>query len=250
MAEITVDSPVPMYRQLAGLIRDRIRSGELARGARVPSEADLCATYSVSRMTVRTALSELEREHLVERIAGKGTFVRHDTRRLERHTRLSGFGENAAGSGLMAGYIALRAGEESVPQNITDHLGIPKPRAFVIERVLLADERPVGTHLSCIPLWILESATPGAFSRETLNHSSLYAAIEEAGGMIDRAEEIVEPAVADAKDAEKLETEEGALLLRVTRTVYDPDDRVLEYVVITYRPDIYTFRQRLSRDGR
>lgn len=250
MAEKITDSSVPMYRQLADLIRGRIQRGELDRGARISSEAELCETYSVSRMTVRTALSELEREHLVERIPGKGTFVKRDTRRLKRHTRLSGFAENATGSGLRAGYIALRAGEESVPPDIANQLGISELRAFVVDRVLLADERPVGAHLSYIPLWIPESATPGAFSRETLNHNSLYAAIEEAGGMIDRAEEIVEPNVADVGDAEKLETEEGALLLRVTRTVYDPDDRVLEYVVISYRPDVYTFRQRLSRDGR
>jgi len=84
---------------------------------------------------------------------------------------------------------------------------------------------------------------------ESMGRNSLYAAIEQAGGTLARAEEIVEPAFADAADAEKLETEEGTLLLRVTRMVYDPNDRPLEHVVITYRPDVYTFRQRLFRNG-
>ena len=250
MTEIIADSPVPMYRQLADLIRDRIKRGELMRGARLPSEAELCETYSVSRMTVRSALSELERENLLERIPGKGTFVRRDTRRVERHTKLSGFGENAAGSGLRAGYIALKAEEEPVPLDIANRLDISEPRAFVVERVLLADEHPVGAHLSYVPLWILDNTIPGTFSLESLDHNSLYAAIEEAGVVIERAEEIVEPAVASIEDAERLETEEGALLLKVTRTVYDPEDRPLEHVVITYRSDVYTFRQRLSREGR
>jgi len=238
-----------MYRQLSDLIRGRMKRGELACGARLPSEAELCGAYSVSRMTVRTALAELERENLLERIPGKGTFVRRDAGRVERHTRLSGFGENASESGLRAGYRALRAGEEEVPLEIADRLNTSESRAFVVERVLLADGRPVGAHLSYLPSWIPRNAAPRAFSLESLGRNSLYAAIEQAGGTLARAEEIVEPAFADAADAEKLETEEGTLLLRVTRMVYDPDDRPLEHVVITYRPDVYTFRQRLFRNG-
>lgn len=248
MAEIVADSPVPMYRQLSDLIRGRMKRGELAHGARLPSEAELCKAYSVSRMTVRTALAELERENLVERIPGKGTFMRRDAGRMERHTRLSGFGENASESGLRAGYITLRAGEEDVPLEIADRLAISEPRAFVVDRVLLADGRPVGVHLSYLPLWITLNAAPGAFSRESLDRSSFYAAIEQAGGTLERAEEVVEPALADAADAKKLEMGKGALLLRVTRTVYDPDDRPLEHVIIKYRSDVYTFRQRLFRD--
>lgn len=249
MAEIVVNSPVPMYRQLSDLIRGRMKRGELTCGARLPSEAELCEAYSVSRMTVRTALAELERENLLERIPGKGTFVRRDAGRVERHTRLSGFGENASECGLRAGYRALRAAEEEVPLEITDRLGTSESRAFVVERVLLADGNPVGAHLSYLPLWIPRNAAPGKFSRESLDRGSLYAAIEQAGGILERAEEVVEPALAEAADAEKLETEEGALLLRVTRTVYDPDDRPLEHVVITYRSDVYAFRQRLFRNG-
>ena len=249
MAEIVANSPVPMYRQLSDLIRGRIKRGELACGARLSSEAELCEAHSVSRMTVRTALAELERENLLERIPGKGTFVRRNAGRVERHTRLSGFGENASESGLRAGYIALRVGEENVSLEIADQLGVSEPRAFVVERVLLADGRPIGAHLSYLPLWIPRNAVPGAFSLEAMGRSSLYATIEQAGGTLDRAEEIVEPAFADAADAEKLETEEGDLLLRVIRTVYGPDERPLEHVIITYRPDVYTFRQRLFRNG-
>lgn len=248
MIEIIANSSIPMYRQLANLVRERIKRGELTRGARVPSEAELCETYSVSRITVRNAFSELEREKLLERIPGKGTFVRRDAGRVERHTRLSGFGENASSLGLRAGYTTLQAREEEVPLDVSDRLGIPEPRAFVVERVLLADGRPIGAHRSYLPLWIVEDADTGAFSKDSLSQGSLYAAIEEAGGILHRAEEIVEPALAGSEDAEKLGTEEGALLLRVTRTVYDPGNRPLEHVIITYRSDAYTFRQRLFRD--
>ena len=247
MAEIVSDSPVPMYRQLAGLLRDRVRRGELARGVRIPSEAELGIAYGISRITVRQALSELEREGLLERAPGKGTFVRRQTGRVERLTGLSGFGENVSGLGLTAGYRTYKAREETIPLQIADRLGTSGARAFVVDRVLLADGRPVGAHLSYLPSWIVEKAPPGAFSREVLDRGSLYAAMQGAGAVLHRAEETVEPALAGAADAERLDVEMGALLLRVTRTVYDSEGRPLEHVIITYRPDNYTFRQRLYR---
>lgn len=247
MTEIIADTPVPMYRQLANLIRDRIQRGELVSGVRIPSEAELGDTYKISRITVRQALSELEWEGLLERVPGKGTFVRRSAGRVERTTRLTGFGENMAGLGRKAGYATLRAGEETVPLEVVDRLRLPEARAFVVDRVLLTDGRPVGAHLSYLPLWIVEGAPTGAFSREALDGGSLYGAIEDSGVVLSRAEEIVEPALAGPEDAKKLDIDEGGLVLRVTRTVYDAEERPLEYVFITYRSDVYTFRQQLYR---
>ncbi len=66
----------PPYAQLARGIRELIASGEYRPGDRLPSEADLCATYGVSRMTVRRALQELTREDVIEAEHGRGTFVK------------------------------------------------------------------------------------------------------------------------------------------------------------------------------
>lgn len=236
-----------MYRQLASLLRGRIERGELPPGTRIPSEAELGHTYGISRITVRQALSELKREGLLERVPGKGTFVRRGAGRVGRMVELTGFGENMRELGREAGYVTLRAREERVPLEIADRLGTSEARAFVVDRILLADGKPVGMHLSFLPLWIVESAPKEAFSKRSLDHSSLYAAIEKAGAVLHHAEELVEPTMAGADDAERLGVRQGALLLRVTRTVYDPKDRVLEHVIITYRSDTYTFRQRLYR---
>lgn len=251
MAEIAVDSPIPMYRQLEDLIRGRIEREELVRGARIPSEAKLCDTYGVSRITVRQALADLEREGLLERAPGKGTFVRQRSGRVERMTKLTGFGENMAGLGREAGYSTLQAREETVPLEVADRLRITEARAFLVDRILLADGSPVGAHISYLPLWLVEQAPAAAFSREALDLHSLYAAIEETGVVLSRAEEIVEPGFADSVEARKLKMEEGGLVLRVTRTVYDTNDRSIEHVLITYRSDVYTFRQQLYRtEGR
>lgn len=214
-------------------------------GARIPSEARLGEDFGVSRITIRQSLAELEREGLLERVPGKGTFVRERSAKVERLTRLSGFGENMASLGLRAGYRTLRAEEALAPLEAADRLSAPGRRAFVVERILLADGDPVGMHLSYLPLWLVRNA-PSSFDLVSLDRGSLYAAFEEAGSVLKRAEEIVEPALLFAGEADKVEAEEGDLALKIRRTVYDTEGHPVEYVIITYRADSYTFRLDLQ----
>ncbi|MFF5082216.1 GntR family transcriptional regulator [Actinoplanes sp. NPDC000266] len=72
---ITRDSEGAAYRQLAGMLRGRIRGGELVPGQRMPSEKDLHDEFGLARETIRRALSLLRNEGLVEVRHGHGTFV-------------------------------------------------------------------------------------------------------------------------------------------------------------------------------
>jgi GntR family transcriptional regulator len=69
------DSPIPVYRQLAALVRERIESGELAPGYPVPSEGQLMGEHGVSRDTVRRAYDLLRGEGLIITVQGKGSYV-------------------------------------------------------------------------------------------------------------------------------------------------------------------------------
>jgi GntR family transcriptional regulator len=69
-------NPIPLYTQLADILRERIKSGELPPRSLVPSESYLQQEQGVSRGTVRTAISILRDEGLVVTITGRGTFVR------------------------------------------------------------------------------------------------------------------------------------------------------------------------------
>jgi len=73
-----IDSPSfgPPYSQVARGIRERIVTGEYRSGDRLPSEADLCAMYGVSRMTVRRAVALLVQDGVAFTENGRGTFVR------------------------------------------------------------------------------------------------------------------------------------------------------------------------------
>jgi DNA-binding GntR family transcriptional regulator len=67
--------PMPLYLQLANILREMIESGELPPRAPLPSESYLQQQHGVSRGTVRTAVSILRDEGLVITITGRGTFV-------------------------------------------------------------------------------------------------------------------------------------------------------------------------------
>ena len=69
------NSPVPLYEQLADMLRERIRTGELQPGDPLPTELELAKTYNVSRTTARQAVLALVREGLAYRQRGKGSFV-------------------------------------------------------------------------------------------------------------------------------------------------------------------------------
>src|SRR3982075_3725262 len=66
---------VPAYQRIQGVIRKRIEAGQLRTGDSVASERDLAKIHQVSLMTARHALATLEREGIVERRRGIGTFV-------------------------------------------------------------------------------------------------------------------------------------------------------------------------------
>ena len=65
----------PLYVQLAGILRRRIESGELAQLDPLPSESTLTQEHDVSRDTVRRAIAVLREQGLVFTIAQRGTYV-------------------------------------------------------------------------------------------------------------------------------------------------------------------------------
>jgi GntR family transcriptional regulator len=69
------DGPVPVYRQLAAILRERIRSGEIPPGRRIPSKKTLTQEYGISGKTVDSATRLLKDEGLIRNSSGLGLFV-------------------------------------------------------------------------------------------------------------------------------------------------------------------------------
>jgi GntR family transcriptional regulator len=74
-AVITREGPVAPWRQIAQIYRDRIASGELPPGARLPSIRSISQEYEVATTTAQKVIEALRDEGLVE-TSPMGTFVR------------------------------------------------------------------------------------------------------------------------------------------------------------------------------
>ncbi len=69
------DGPVPIYKQIAEIIREQIDHGDLEPGDAVPSETELEAEYGIARLTARRVTRELREQGLVYTVQGEVTFV-------------------------------------------------------------------------------------------------------------------------------------------------------------------------------
>src|ERR1700747_3742447 len=105
---------VPAYQKIQATIMERIESGQLKPGDAVDSERELAKIHHVSLMTARHALAELQREGLVERRGGAGTFVAPPKIHFNKLTSLS---EEMASRGLSARSRVLSS---SVVDNAND----------------------------------------------------------------------------------------------------------------------------------
>jgi GntR family transcriptional regulator len=73
--EIIHGGPVPVYQQLASILRDLITSGELAKDQALPSESYLVQQYGISRASARHSVAVLRDEGFVYTVPQRGTFV-------------------------------------------------------------------------------------------------------------------------------------------------------------------------------
>ena len=137
-------SPVPYYYQLRQLLERAVTDGSLEAGQQVPTEAALCERFDVSRTVVRQALSDLEREGLVTRIKGKGTFVAGP--KLTEHViqTLTSFHEDRTAEGQRLETRVLRLEAEPVSPHVAEVLGLPESEQIVLlERLRFVNGEPL-----------------------------------------------------------------------------------------------------------
>ncbi|MES2094306.1 MAG: GntR family transcriptional regulator [Actinomycetota bacterium] len=119
------------HQQIARILSDEIRAGQVAFGLQLPGETTLAARFSVSRNTVRAALTELGRAGLISTRSGKGSFVTFDGRPL--NVRL-GWARALQEQGLDTTVRVLRA-EGVEDAALATLLGEPSEQFIAIDRL-------------------------------------------------------------------------------------------------------------------
>jgi len=237
-------SPKPAWVQIEEQLGDRIESGALAAGERLPPERDLADALRVSRMTVRQALASLAARGLVERGVGRGTFVRAAPRVVHDLTRVAGFTEEVERQGLRASARILEAKECVAPEQVADALRIEAGDAVVrLERVRSGGERPLTLEDS----WVPAARFPGLLDRDL--SGSLYALMRAEYDLAPvTATERLEPVAARSYEADALEVAEGSPLMLVERVAYAADGTPVEFARDRHRGDAARFVIRVVPD--
>ncbi len=210
------NSVEPLYKQIADQLNEQITLGRLHPGDQLPTEKELCEQYNVSRVTIRKALEELDREKIVTRTAGKGTYVSEKKipKDLKRTTL---FSEMCRSIGLVPGARLVKIGIATATKEEATKLNIPQDsRVLHVERIRTADGKPVSVEHSVFDDYFL------FLLNEDVNNCSMYDCIKKKVGIeFMYSEKTIEIVRADFEKAQYLGVSEGEPLLLIQSVVYD-----------------------------
>ena len=234
---------MPLYHQIYLILRDQIASGGYAHDAFLPTEQELVREYDVSRITAKRALNELAADGLVVRLRGRGTQVQTKNPVPPVRAPIEGLIENILAMGLETEVELLEF--DYVPATVEVATALNCAAGDVVqraERVRLLNGEPFSHLETYIP-----EAIGRSFSRRDLERHPLLLLLERSGSSISHATQVITASLANGKISRLLNVPIGSSVLKIMRTVYDQNDRPVEFITGLYRPDHYQYKMTLSR---
>jgi GntR family transcriptional regulator len=222
---------VPAYQRIQGAVQRVIASGGLRPGDAVPSERELARIHEVSLMTARHALATLEREGVVERRRGVGTFV--STPKIH-FNKLMSYTEQMRSRSLTVGSKVLFSEIVDDEPEATARLSLaPKTQLLRLERLRHTAGEPFALE-TCY----FSAKQYGGLLSEPLESESLFGILERSYGVVlGYADEEVDATAADPRTAELLGVPKREPLLRIRQVIYSTKGTVIVYVLGLYRSD-------------
>jgi GntR family transcriptional regulator len=235
----------PRYHRIAETLSDRIRRGELAPGTRLDNQRQLAKSFGVTLLTLRQALELLEREHLITRRHGLGTFVAapsidYDILQLRRFAGdLSAKGEHVA-TRLLGTRFAV------ADPRVADALRLPaRPRVLVLERLRLVDDHPMSLQRSFLPPPIGDEVV-----RADLALTPLHQVLEfKLGVVVTRASETVSAVRLGRREARELGCPAGAPAFESERISYDAGGAPVVFDRVFIPGDRFRITRELRYEG-
>jgi GntR family transcriptional regulator len=237
-------APVPLYYQLKQWLSSRIGSGELAPGAQLPGENELCGRFGLSRGVVRQALTELRYEGLIDRQRGRGTFVSVPKTAEGLMSGLRGLADDAALRGQHVDSTVLVLRETRAGPGVAHSLDLrPGDPVVELERLRALDGEPHVLVMTYLPA----AMVPGLVDRDLGGAESLYRILREDYGLeIVSSLRRVEATVAGAREARLLRSDPGDPLLVLRSIGYTTGRRPFDHFIAYHRGDRSAFEAELS----
>ena len=220
-----------------------VERGHYPPGARLPSERLLAERLGVSRATLRSALTRLAEEGVLEASAHRGWFAASRPL-VEPPSTLQSFTEMARARGLRPTARVLSLEERPATLQESQRLRVaPASPVLELRRLRGMDDMPV-----CVDRAVLALPLAGALRGADLQDASLYELLRERCGVeVYRSSYAVQARAATNEIAALLAVEPGWPVLVGEETTYTADGRPVNLGTAQYRGDAYEFQADLFR---
>ena len=236
-------APVPLYNQLKELLRTQILDGTYPAESRMPSESELGDIFQVSRITVRQALGDLQKEGLIFKIHGKGTFVAKP-KAFQNVSTLQGLAESMS----QLGYEVINQLHSvkfiNANTRVAERLQLNEGDKVVeIKRVRLINREPVSLEISYLPKEVGEK-----LQKADLITRDIFLILENDLQLnLGHADLAIDAVLADSELTKALNVEEGSPIMRIERLTHTADGTPLDFEFLYYRGDAFQYRFRIDR---
>lgn len=239
---VTAVSPVPLHTQIREALRRSILDGSYPPHSQMPSESQMMERFGVSRITIRQALGDLQKEGLIFKVMGKGSFVAKP-KAFQSLSRLQGFGEAMSPSGYETYSMLLSAREVEAGPLVAQRLSVAEgSTVFEIQRLRYLNREPISVDVSYFPLEIGQR-----LAQEDLATRDIFVILEnDLGHNLTHADVQIEAISAEATLGRHLGMDEGSPLLRIERLTY-AGERPIDFEFLYYRGDAFQYRLRIDR---
>jgi GntR family transcriptional regulator len=233
------NNPIPFHLQIRKLLEEEISEGRYEE--KIPSERELMNRFSVSRTTIREAISHLVHDGILEKIHGKGTFISQKPPIHEWLHSLNSLTETIKNMGMVPGAKLLNCGNYEEPTYISEILNVNT--FYSIERLRTANSTPIAIERHYYP-----KELGLQLSKHDLETSTIYDLMENHLGIeLVEAEQFISSKIVDSSDAVHLELPVGSSVLCVERLIINASGEPIEYYTSHFRPDMYVYRIKTKR---
>ena len=229
MRDMTIDrqSPIPLYLQLADILRHQINTGRLQPEDMLPPERVLQETHDISRATVREAISQLKNEQLVITQRGAGNFVKRAAKVERDLLGMHDFDIQIEAGGHTNNVELIKFDTSYSSPSATSRLGQLGEKVIKVTRLRLADNEPLFIEKIYLP----KSLFPGLVAEDFISTKVFSNKItREFGFIIGEIRLQIEPVLLTAEEAKVLgikNTPAAGLLNE--RTTYDQQGRAIVF---------------------
>jgi GntR family transcriptional regulator len=227
---------LPVYRQIYITLKNDIERGRFRSDKPLPNEMELAKRFGVARVTLRRTLALLEKEGIISRQAGRGTFLTEQDQSVKFKSSLKNLFET------------MQAAQGRYKVSVLENFIVPTPNfvsencpnfgetSLQITRVSKLKKEPVHYSTQYLPTDLLKKV-----SGEKPSFDVMLLNLKQAGVETVRTDLVLGATLADIESASKLHVQPGTALITTKRISFDNHGKPLEFLDALTRPDQYEY---------